>query len=33
VYADIARTTTNAFTVSFGTTPTHSIRVLVQKIG
>jgi hypothetical protein len=33
VYADIDRTTTNAFTVSFGTTPTNSIRVLVQKIG
>ena len=33
VYADIDRTTTNAFTVSFGATPTNSIRVLVQKIG
>ena len=33
VYADIDRTTANAFTVSFGATPTNSIRVLVQKIG
>ena len=33
VYADIDRTTVNAFTVSFGATPTNSIRVLVQKIG
>jgi len=33
VYADIDRTTINAFTVSFGATPTNSIRVLVQKIG
>ena len=33
VYADIDRTTVNAFTVSFGATPANSIRVLVQKIG
>lgn len=33
VYADIDRTTTAAFTVTFGATPTNSIRVLVQKIG
>ena len=33
VYADIDRATTNTVGVSFGTTPTNSIRVLVQKIG
>ena len=33
VYADIDRTTTAAFTVTFGATPTNSIRVLVQKVG
>jgi hypothetical protein len=33
VYADIDRTSVNAVTVTFGSTPTNSIRVLVQKIG
>ena len=33
VYADIDRATTNTVGVSFGATPTNSIRVLVQKIG
>ena len=33
VYADIDRATTNTVGVSFGATPTNSIRVLIQKIG
>jgi hypothetical protein len=33
VYADIDRATTNTVGVSFGATPTNSIRVLVQAIG
>ena len=33
VIADVDRATTNAVGISFGATPTNSIRVLVQKIG
>jgi hypothetical protein len=33
VYADVVRTSTGTVTVSFGNTPTNSIRVLVNKIG
>ena len=33
VYADIDRTSNSVVTVTFGSTPTNSIRVLVQKIG
>ena len=33
VYADVDRTSVNKVTVTFGSTPTNSIRVLVQKIG
>ena len=33
VYADVDRATTNTVGISFGATPTNSIRVLVQKIG
>ena len=33
VYADIDRATTNTVGVSFGATPTNSIRVLIQRIG
>jgi trimeric autotransporter adhesin len=33
VYADIDRATINTVGVSFGATPTNSIRVLIQKIG
>ena len=32
VYADIDRATTNTVGVSFGATPTNSIRVLIQRI-
>jgi len=33
VFADVDRATTNTVGISFGSTPTNSIRVLVQKIG
>jgi hypothetical protein len=33
VYADVARASVNTATITFATTPTNSIRVLVQKIG
>jgi len=33
VYAEIDRATTNTVGVSFGATPTNSIRVLIQRIG
>lgn len=33
VYADVVRTSTTTATITFATTPTNSIRVLVQKIG
>jgi hypothetical protein len=33
VYADVDRISTNQVTITFATTPTNSIRVLVQKIG
>ena len=33
VFADVDRATTNTVGISFGATPTNSIRVLVQKIG
>ena len=33
VYADIERTSTTEVTVTFSTTPTNDVRVLVQKIG
>ena len=33
VYADVERTSTTSITVTFASTPTNSIRVLVQKIG
>jgi hypothetical protein len=33
VYADIERTSTTQLTVTFASTPTNSVRVLVQKIG
>jgi hypothetical protein len=33
VYADVDRTSTSQVTVTFASTPTNSVRVLVQKIG
>lgn len=33
IYADVVRTTTNTATITFGSTPSNSIRVLVTKIG
>jgi hypothetical protein len=33
VYADVDRISTTQVTITFGATPTNSIRVLVQKIG
>jgi hypothetical protein len=33
VYADVERTSTTQLTITFASTPTNSIRVLVQKIG
>ena len=33
VYADVDRATTNTVGISFGDTPTNSIRVLIQRIG
>jgi len=33
VYADVERASTSTATITFATTPTNSIRVLVQKIG
>lgn len=33
VYADVDRTSTTQVTITFSTTPTNSVRVLVQKIG
>jgi hypothetical protein len=33
VYADVERTTTSAVDVTFASTPTNSIRVLITKIG
>lgn len=33
IYADVVRTTTNTATITFGSTPANSIRVLVTKIG
>lgn len=33
IYADVVRTTTNTSTITFGSTPVNSIRVLVTKIG
>lgn len=33
VYADVERTSTTQVTITFSTTPTNSVRVLVQKIG
>jgi hypothetical protein len=33
VYADVDRISTTQVTITFATTPTNSIRVLVQKIG
>jgi hypothetical protein len=33
IYADVVRTSTTVATVTFGSTPTNSIRVLVSKIG
>lgn len=33
IYADVVRTTTNTATITFGSTPVNSIRVLVTKIG
>ena len=33
VYADVERASVNTATITFATTPTNSIRVLVQKIG
>ena len=33
VYADINRTSVTTATITFSTTPTNSVRVLVQKIG
>ena len=33
VYADVERASTNTATITFASTPTNSIRVLVQKIG
>ena len=33
IFADVTRPTVNTVTVTFSTTPTNSVRVLVQKIG
>ena len=33
VYADVERASTNTATITFASTPTNSVRVLVQKIG
>ena len=33
VYADVERNSTSQVTITFATTPTNSVRVLVQKIG
>jgi hypothetical protein len=33
IFADVTRPTVNTVTVTFATTPTNSVRVLVQKIG
>lgn len=33
IYADVVRTTTNAVTVTFGSIPTNSVRVLITKVG
>ena len=33
VYADVERTTATTVTITFASTPTNSVRVLVQKIG
>ena len=33
VYADVDRNSTSQVTVTFASTPTNSVRVLVQKIG
>jgi len=33
VYADVERGSTSEVTITFASTPTNSIRVLVQKIG
>ena len=33
VYADVDRISASQVTITFGSTPTNSIRVLVQKIG
>ena len=33
VYADVVRTSTSSITITFGTTPLNTIRVLVTKIG
>jgi hypothetical protein len=33
VYADVDRISTTQVTITFATTPTNSVRVLVQKIG
>ena len=33
IYADVVRSTTNTATITFGSTPSNSIRVLVTKIG
>ena len=33
VYADVDRASTTTATITFATTPTNSVRVLVQKIG
>ena len=33
VFADVDRATTNTVGISFGSTPTNSIRVLIQKVG
>jgi hypothetical protein len=33
VFADVDRATVNTVGISFGSTPTNSIRVLIQKVG
>ena len=33
VYADVERGSTTQATITFASTPTNSVRVLVQKIG